>query len=83
MVAFVRELRTADLFKRPGIAESIDWAKALNTLDQLELDQENVDSTLGVLLKYQDDIARIKGSGAAEILARVTADFDSGQNSKS
>ena len=83
VVAFVRELRTADLFKRPGIAESIDWAKALNTLDQLELDQENVDSTLGVLLKYQDDIARIKGSGAAEILARVTADFDSGQNSKS
>ena len=82
VVAFVRELRAADLFKRPGIAESIDWAKALNTLDQLELDQENVDSTLGVLLKYQDDIARIKGSGAAEILARVTADFDSGQNSK-
>ena len=83
VVAFVRELRAADLFKRPGIAESIDWAKALNTLDQLELDQENVDSTLGVLLKYQDDIARIKGSEAAEILARVTADFDSGQNSKS
>jgi len=82
VVAFVRELRAADLFKRPGIAESIDWAKALNTLDQLELDQENVDSTLGVLLKYQDDIARIKGSEAAEILARVTADFDSGQNSK-
>ena len=83
VVAFVRELRAADLFKRPGIAESIDWAKALNTLDQLELDQENVDSTLGVLLKYQDDIARIKGSEAAEILARVTADFDNGQNSKS
>ena len=83
VVAFVRELRAADLFKRPGIAESIDWAKALNTLDQLELDQENVDSTLGVLLKYQDDIARIKGSEAAEILARVKADFDSGPNSKS
>ena len=80
VVAFVRELRAADLFKRPGIAESIDWAKALNTLDQLELDQENVDSTLGVLLKYQDDIARIKGSEAADILARVTADFDSAQN---
>ena len=83
VVAFVRELREADLFKRPGIAESIDWAKALNTLDQLELDQENVDSTLGVLLKYQDDIARIKGSEAAKILAQVKADFDSGENTKS
>ena len=82
VVAFVRELRAADLFKRPGIAESIDWAKALNTLDQLELDQENVDSTLGVLLKYQDDIARIKGSEAAEILARVAADFDGSGNAK-
>ena len=83
VVAFVRELREADLFKRPGIAESIDWAKALNTLDQLELDQENVDSTLGVLLKYQDDIARIKGSEAAKILAQVKADFDSGEKTKS
>ena len=78
VVAFVHELREADLFKRPGIAESIDWAKSLHALDQLELDQETVSSTLGVLLKYQDDIARIRGSEAAEILARITADLDGG-----
>ena len=76
VVAFVHELREADLFKRPGIAESIDWAKSLQTLDQLELDQENVESTLGVLLKYQDDVARIQGTEVAEILNRIRTDFD-------
>ena len=76
VVAFVHELREADLFKRPGIAESIDWAKSLHTLDQLELDQENVESTLGVLLKYQDDVARIQGTEVAEILNRIRTDLD-------
>ncbi|HIC71860.1 MAG TPA: MoxR family ATPase [Alphaproteobacteria bacterium] len=83
VVAFVHELREADLFKRPGIAESIDWAKSLHTLDQLELDQENVGSTLGILLKYQDDITRIRGSEAAEILARITASLDGGPSAAS
>ena len=83
VVAFVHELREADLFKRPGIAESIDWAKSLHTLDQLELDQENVGSTLGILLKYQDDITRIRGSEAAEILARITASLDGGHSAAS
>ena len=76
VVAFVHELRETDLFKRPGIAESIDWAKSLHTLDQLELDQENVESTLGVLLKYQDDVARIQGSEVAAILNRIRTDLD-------
>ena len=76
VVAFVHELRETDLFKRPGIAESIDWAKSLHTLDQLELDQENVESTLGVLLKYQDDVARIQGTEVAEILNRIRTDLD-------
>jgi len=75
VVAFVHELREADLFKRPGISESIDWAKSLHTLDQLELDQENVESTLGVLLKYQDDVARIQGTEVAEILNRIRTDL--------
>jgi len=76
VVAFVHELREADLFKRPGIAESIDWAKSLHTLDQLELDQKNVESTLGVLLKYQDDVARIQGTEVEEILNRIKTDLD-------
>ena len=83
VVAFVHELREADLFKRPGIAESIDWAKSLHTLDQVELDQENVGSTLGILLKYQDDITRIRGSEAAEILARIAASLDGGHSAAS
>jgi len=83
VVAFVHELREVDLFKRPGIAESIDWAKSLHTLDQVELDQENVGSTLGILLKYQDDITRIRGSEAAEILARITASLDGGPSAAS
>ena len=83
VVAFVHELREVDLFKRPGIAESIDWAKSLHTLDQVELDQENVGSTLGILLKYQDDITRIRGSEASEILARITASLDGGHSAAS
>src|SRR4051794_9771701 len=72
IVAFVQKLRAADLFKRPGISETIDWAKALIELDRRSLDAAVVDDTLGVLLKYQDDIASMRGSEAARILADIT-----------
>ena len=71
VVAFVQALRETDLFKVPGIAETIDWADALTQLDKITLDPETIDSTLGVLLKYQDDIAKIQGSEAAKILKDV------------
>jgi MoxR-like ATPase len=71
VVAFVQELRGMDLFKLPGIAETIDWADALTQLDKIALDPETIDNTLGVLLKYQDDIAKIRGSAAAKILDEV------------
>ena len=73
IVAFVQKLRAADLFKRPGIAETIDWAKALVELDRRSLDAGVVNDTLGVLLKYQDDIAAVRGSEAARILDEITA----------
>ncbi len=71
VVAFVQELRRMDLFKLPGIAETIDWADALTQLNKISLDPETIDNTLGVLLKYQDDIAKVRGSPAAEILDEV------------
>jgi len=74
VVAFVQKLRTADLFKLPGVAETIDWAHALTQLDVLALTPEAINDTLGVLLKYQDDIAKIQGSEAARLLERVRAE---------
>jgi MoxR-like ATPase len=71
IVAFVQKLRQIDLFKLPGVAETIDWAEALTQLDKVALDPQAIDTTLGVLLKYQDDIAKIQGSEAAQILAEV------------
>jgi MoxR-like ATPase len=71
IVAFVQKLRSADLFKLPGVAETIDWAAALTYLDQHELAPAAVDETLGVLLKYQDDIARIRGAEAARLVAEA------------
>ena len=71
VVAFVQALRGMDLFKSPGVAETIDWSNALTELDQISLDPDVIDSTLGVLLKYQDDIARVQGSEAARLLAEV------------
>jgi MoxR-like ATPase len=68
VVAFVQRLRGMDLFKAPGVAETIDWSRALVELDQMALDADVVDNTLGALLKYQDDIARVRGSEAARIL---------------
>ena len=71
VVAFVQSLRDADLFKAPGVAETIDWAQALAQLDVLALSPDVVDDTLGSLLKYQDDVARIQGSEAARIIERI------------
>ena len=71
VVAFVQRLREEDLFKAPGVAETIDWSRALSALDALALEPAAVDDTLGALLKYQDDIAKVRGSGAARILAEI------------
>ena len=71
VVAFVQALRQEDLFKLPGVAETIDWADALTQLDKIALDPAAIDDTLGVLLKYQDDIAKMQGSEAARILDQV------------
>jgi MoxR-like ATPase len=75
VVAYVQKLRQMDLFKSPGVAETIDWATALTELDRLALDPETVSDTLGTLLKFQDDIARIEGSAGRELLAEVKADL--------
>jgi MoxR-like ATPase len=75
IVAFVQRLRTMDLFKLPGVAETIDWTQALTQLDVISLDPKSVDSTLGALLKYQDDIARIQGAEAAKILDQIKSEM--------
>jgi len=69
VVEFVQRLRGVDLFKLPGVAETIDWANCLVALDRIALDPETVNNTLGVLLKYQDDIERIAGDEAARLVA--------------
>ena len=74
LVAFVQKLRDEDLFKLPGVAETLDWADALTQLDKVALDSEAIDNTLGTLLKYQDDIAKIRGSEAAQLLEQVKAE---------
>jgi len=74
VVGFVQALRGQDLFKYPGVAETLDWAQALLHLDRTELDPATIDDTLGTLLKYQDDIARIQGSEAARLLDRIKAE---------
>ena len=71
VVAFVQSLRETDLFKAPGVAETIDWARALSQLDVLALSPEVVNDTLGSLLKYQDDIVRIRGSEAARVIEQI------------
>ena len=71
VVAFVQGLRRMDLFKVPGVAETIDWAQALTQLDVLALSPDVVNDTLGSLLKYQDDIARIRGSEAANVIEQI------------
>jgi MoxR-like ATPase len=73
VIAFVQALRTEDLFKKPGVAESIDWAKCLLALDVVALSPEVISDTLGAVLKYQDDIAKIQGSEAKRILDEAKA----------
>ena len=73
IVYFVQSLRKEDLFKSPGVAETLDWASALAELDVVALDPATVSDTLGVLLKYQDDIARLEGTKAKELLDEVRA----------
>ncbi len=77
IVGFVQKLRKVELFKLPGIAETIDWTEALIQLDRVALDPKAVDDTLGVLLKYQDDIAKIRGSEAAVLLDQVKSEIAS------
>ncbi len=75
VVAFVQAIRKEDLFKSPGVAETLDWATALTELDAVALDPALVSDTLGVLLKYQDDIARMSGSEAKRVLDTVRAEL--------
>ena len=75
VVAFVQKLRTEDLFKKPGVAETIDWAKCLLALDVIDLSPEVIADTMGAILKYQDDIARIEGSEAQRILKDARAEL--------
>lgn len=78
IVLFIQKIRTMDLFKLPGVAETIDWAQALTQLDQLALDPDTINDSLGALLKYQDDIKRIRGSEAARILDEVKSEIAGG-----
>ncbi len=71
VVAFVQALRGGDIYKAPGVAETLDWVTALHELDCVSLDPQMVNDTLGVLLKYQDDISRMEGSEAKRILNQV------------
>jgi MoxR-like ATPase len=75
VVAFVQALRKEDLFKSPGVAETLDWAGALTELDAVALDPATVSDTLGVLLKYQDDIARLDGTKVKQLLDEVKSEL--------
>ena len=79
IVSYVQKLRQIDLFKLPGVAETIDWAGALNELDKVALDPETVSDTIGVLLKYQDDIARISQGEGARLLDEVKAELSAAE----
>jgi MoxR-like ATPase len=75
IVAFVQSLRTMDLYKLPGVSETIEWVHALSALDATVIDQEVVDDTLGVILKYQDDVARVRGHEAARLIEAARAEI--------
>ena len=75
IVGFIQKLREEDLFKQPGIAETLDWAQALTELDALELDPAVINDTLGTLLKYQDDIEKVQGEEAGRLLSEVKAEL--------
>ena len=76
VVAFVQRLRTEDLFKKPGVAETIDWAKCLLALDVINLSPEVIADTLGAILKYQDDIQKLQGSEAKRLLDEAQASLE-------
>ena len=82
IVAYVQKLREIDLFKNPGVAETLDWASALIELDKLALDPQTVSDTIGVLLKYQDDIARIESSEGKQLLDEVKAQLRAGPDDR-
>ena len=82
VVRFVQNLRQRDLFKLPGIAETIDWTDALIQLNCVSLDGQSIDNTLGVLLKYQDDIAKIRGSEAAALLQQVKTELSAAKTAR-
>jgi MoxR-like ATPase len=71
IVAFVQNLRSMELYKVPGVAETIDWAAALTALDQKDLEAQTVDDTLGVILKYQDDVHKVQGAAVRELVAKA------------
>ena len=75
VVGFVQALRDKDLFKSPGVAETLDWVSALQELDSITLDPQTINDTLGVLLKYQDDIARMQGTEARRLLEQIRAEI--------
>jgi hypothetical protein len=75
VVAFVQKLRTEDLFKKPGVAETIDWAKCLVALDAVQLSPQVIADTLGAILKYQDDIAKLNSGEATRILNEAKAEL--------
>jgi MoxR-like ATPase len=78
VVAFVQSLRTEDLFKKPGVAETIDWANCLLALDVIDLSPAVIADTLGAILKYQDDISKVQGGEAKRILDQARASLDAG-----
>jgi MoxR-like ATPase len=82
IVGFVQALRGEDLFKRPGLAETIDWAKCLLALDVIALSPEVIADTLGAILKYQDDIQKIQGSEAKRILEKLRTELQAGANGR-
>jgi MoxR-like ATPase len=74
VVSFVQHLRTLDLYKLPGVSETIEWSRALLALDAVVLEPETVNNTLGVLLKYQDDIAKMQGTEAARLVEKIRSE---------
>jgi MoxR-like ATPase len=80
VTGFIQELRQVDLYKVPGVAETLDWTAALVALDQQALDPSIVEETLGVILKYQDDVTKVKGEAARAILDRVRVGTPAGRS---
>jgi hypothetical protein len=75
LVSFIQKLREEDMFKRPGLAETLDWAKCLVALNVVALSPDVITDTIGAVLKYQDDIAKITGGAAARILEQIKQDM--------